>query len=81
MTNGILIFAHNNREVDYGLLAVISGGLAKKHLHVPVSLVTDHSTKEWLIESPIITSDSMFQYLLRLSLKIKKSLSISSVLS
>ena len=51
MTNGILIFAHNNREVDYGLLAVISGGLAKKHLDVPVSLVTDHSTKEWLIES------------------------------
>lgn len=51
MTNGILIFAHNNREVDYGLLAVISGGLAKKHLHLPVSLVTDLSTKEWLIKS------------------------------
>ena len=30
MTKGILIYAHNNRTVDYALMAVISGGLAKK---------------------------------------------------
>lgn len=50
MNNGVLIFAHNNRQVDYSLLAVISGGLAKKNLNVPVSLVTDASTIEWMTE-------------------------------
>ena len=53
MNRGILIFAHNNRQVDYALMAVISGGLAKKHLKVPVSLVTDSSTIEWMITSNI----------------------------
>ena len=54
MTNGILIFAHNNREVDYGLLAVISGGLAKKHLKVPVSLVADTGTLAWMEKTKVI---------------------------
>jgi hypothetical protein len=50
MTNGCLIFAHNNRQVDYSLLAIIAGGLAKKNLGVPVSLVTDASTVDWMTE-------------------------------
>lgn len=53
MTRGVLIFAHNNREVDYALLSLISGGLAKKHLRVPVSLATDKTTIEWCKESVI----------------------------
>lgn len=48
MTRGILIFAHNNRDIDYALMSMISGGLAKKYLQVPVSLVTDSSTVEWM---------------------------------
>lgn len=55
MKNGILIYAHNNRTVDYALMAVISGGLAKKNLKVPVSLVTDESTIAWMHESDIYT--------------------------
>lgn len=51
MKKGILIYAHNNRSVDYALMAIISGGLAKKHLGVPASLVTDPSTVEWMRES------------------------------
>ena len=51
MNNGILIYAHNNRTVDYALLSIISGGLAKKHLSVPVSLVTDSTTVEWMKQS------------------------------
>ena len=51
MTKGILIFAHNNRAVDYALMAIISGGLAKKHLGLPVSLVTDQSTLAWCKEA------------------------------
>jgi hypothetical protein len=55
MTKGILMYAHNNRTVDYALMAVISAGLAKKHLQVPVSLVTDKSTIDWMKESDIYT--------------------------
>ena len=53
MNNGILIFAHNNTELDYILMALIAGGLAKKHLNVPVSLVTDKSTIKWAKASKI----------------------------
>lgn len=53
MKRGILIFAHNSRDVDYASLALISAGLAKKHLNVPATLVTDRSTVEWMEESGI----------------------------
>lgn len=53
MKKGILIYAHNNRSVDYALMALISAGLAKKHLDVPASLVTDPSTVQWMQESGI----------------------------
>jgi hypothetical protein len=51
MNNGVLIFAHNSREVDYATLAMVSASLAKKSLNVPVSLATDLHTIEWLKES------------------------------
>lgn len=51
MKKGALIFAHNNRNIDYALIALISGGLAKKNLQVPVSLVTDESTINWIKNS------------------------------
>jgi hypothetical protein len=53
MNKGVLIIAHNSRSVDYARTAVIAGGLAKKHLGVPVSLVTDNSTVAWMKESNI----------------------------
>ena len=51
MTQGVLLFAHNSPDIDYGLMAIIAGGLAKKNLGVPVSLVTDLGTLQWLEES------------------------------
>lgn len=51
MKTGIVIFAHNSRKVDYSLMSLISGGLAKKHLKIPVSLITDQSTVEWINKS------------------------------
>lgn len=54
MTKGALIFAHNSRNVDYALLSLISGSLAKKNLGIPVSLATDESTIKWMNESRII---------------------------
>lgn len=53
MKKGIVIYAHNNRKVDYALMSLIAGGLAKKNLQVPVSLITDPSTIEWMKESNI----------------------------
>lgn len=54
MKRGIVIIAHNNRDVDYALMSIISGGLAKKHLNLPVSLITDQSTADWMKESKIL---------------------------
>jgi len=53
MKKGILMYAHNNRTVDYALMAVIAAGLAKKNLKVPASLITDASTINWMKESNI----------------------------
>jgi hypothetical protein len=51
MTKGVLLFAHNSPDIDYGLMSIIAGGLAKQNLGVPVSLVTDLGTLQWLEES------------------------------
>lgn len=48
MSNGICIFAHNNRQLDYARLSCISGNLAKKFLEVPIILITDNSTIDWM---------------------------------
>ena len=65
MTQGILIYAHNNRTVDYALMAMIAGGLAKKNLQVPVSLVTDTSTIVWMKESNIFSqAESVFEHVI-----------------
>lgn len=48
MKNGILIYAHNSKSLDYALMSLISAGLAKKNLKVPVSVITDTSTVEWM---------------------------------
>lgn len=47
-SNGALLFAHNNQEIDYGLQAVVCAKYIKKNLKVPVSLVTDQGTIDWL---------------------------------
>lgn len=51
MKTGVLIFCHNSREIDYSLLAIISGFLAKKNLKVSISMAVDKSTIDWMKES------------------------------
>ena len=53
MKKGILIFAHNSRDIDYALMSLISAKFAKKNLQVPVSLVVDKFTVEWMQTSDI----------------------------
>ena len=50
MTQGFLLFAHNNEEVDYGLMAVWTAGRIANWLGKPVSLVTDSKTCDQLTE-------------------------------
>jgi hypothetical protein len=42
MTRGVLIFAQNNSDIDYIQLAIFSAKQVKKHLDVPVTLVTEN---------------------------------------
>jgi hypothetical protein len=44
MTQGILLFAHNNDQVNYGLLAVWQAKRIQQWLSKPVTLVTDAET-------------------------------------
>ena len=44
MSRGVLLFAHNNSEIDYAKLAVYAAQRAKKFLQVPVSVVTDNKS-------------------------------------
>lgn len=53
MKKGILIFAHNSRDIDYALMSLISAKFAKANLQVPVSLVVDKFTVEWMQTSNI----------------------------
>lgn len=54
---GILLFAHNNREIDYVRIASVAARYAKKNLQVPVSLVTDQGTIDWAVsQDPEIIS-------------------------
>jgi hypothetical protein len=74
MTKGILIFAHNNPQIDYGLMAIISGGLAKKKLNVPVSLVTDKWTIAWLKESDMFSkAENIFDKIIEVEKPVTKN--------
>lgn len=44
MTQGVLLFAHNTEEVNYGVMAVWIAERIVRHLGKPVSLVTDDLT-------------------------------------
>jgi len=51
MNRGVLIVAHDNEQISYSTISVISARLAKKNLAAPVSLVTDSDTLENLKSS------------------------------
>lgn len=47
MTRGVLMYAHNNSEIDYFKIACANALMIKKNLKVPVTLVTDQGTLQW----------------------------------
>jgi hypothetical protein len=55
MTNeGIVIYAHNSRVIDYARSSMVSGFLAKKYLKKSVTLITDDTTLDWIKESGLL---------------------------
>lgn len=47
MTRGVLMYAHNNPEIDYFKIACANALMVQHHLKVPVTLVTDEGTLSW----------------------------------
>ena len=47
MSRGVLMYAHNNSEIDYFKIACANALMVKKNLGVPVTLVTDEGTLDW----------------------------------
>lgn len=72
MSNGILLFAHNNSQIDYSNMAYIAAKFAKKNLKVPVSLVTDSGTLNWLENNNILAKNEFDKIILTDDLKIKE---------
>ncbi len=51
MTKGILMFAHNNSEIDYFRMALVNAMLIKKHLGTDVTVVTDQHSYDYVAET------------------------------
>jgi len=61
MTRGVLIFAQNNSEIDYAKISLFAAEQVKRHLDVPVSLITD--SKDWLLQSQPRAEDVFDQFI------------------
>lgn len=47
MSRGVLMYAHNNTEIDYFRIACTNALMIKMNLKVPVTIVTDQGTLDW----------------------------------
>jgi hypothetical protein len=47
MSRGVLMYAHNNSEIDYLKIACANALMVQKNLGVPVTLITDDGTIGW----------------------------------
>ena len=64
-SKGILIFAHNNTEIDYFRLAVVNALLIQKHLGLSkdqITIVTDKHSYKWGLSSikPLVTKAATY---------------------
>lgn len=74
MNKGVLLFAQNSEKLDYALMSIISGGLAKKHLGVPVSLVTDVHTLDWMKQSNVYAqAKNIFEHIIEIDIDKSKN--------
>lgn len=47
MTRGVLMYAHNNTEIDYFKIACANALMIQRNLGVPITVVTDETTLTW----------------------------------
>lgn len=71
MTNGVLFFAHNNTQIDYGKMAYIAAKYAKKNLNVPISLVTDSGTLKYMEKQSIPINEIFDKIILSDDIKLE----------
>ena len=77
MKKGILIFAHNSKDIDYALMSLISAKFAKTNLQVPVSLVVDKFTVEWMQTSNIYDlSQEIFDKIIEIEKPITQNIRV-----
>ena len=48
---GVCFFAYNNDQLDYVKMALTAGKYVKKNLQLPVCLITNEGSEEWLRQS------------------------------
>ena len=58
MTTGALIFAYNNEEVDYLAMAAWSAENIKRHLNIPVAVVTNAPADQYTCFAAVIHADT-----------------------
>ena len=58
MTTGALIFAYNNEEVDYLAMAAWSAANIKRHLNIPVAVVTNAPADQYTCFAAVIHADT-----------------------
>lgn len=65
MRQGVLLFAYNNSEINYVKQAIYCAKRIKKHLNLPVALVSDNNVDNNIFDKVIITSKNEYQNLKR----------------
>ena len=72
---GVCFFVYNNEQIDYVELAMIAARYVKKYLDLPVCIMTDQGTYNWMIESQTEEDiDYVFDYI-----KITKDEVVSNI--
>src|SRR5574337_801431 len=51
MSKGVLLYAHNNPEIDYFKIACVNAKLIKYNLNVPITVVSDKETIDYSLEN------------------------------
>ena len=71
---GVCFFAYNNEQIDYVKIAVLAAKHVKKFLDVPVALITDDGSYDWLKQSQANIYKDVFDYVIISEDEMKKNI-------
>lgn len=76
-TRGVCMFAYNNEQIDYIKLAILAAKHVKKHLNLPVCLITDSGTDSWMSQSvDPKTVDECFDYIVIEDVQFRRNIRV-----